>query len=119
MWKTPRNWDQTIRALRKGDHYILVLWDRKPPSEHPIRDSIKLLGLGVLIAAGVFVLAFLAAKYNLNFDRFRKHLPAPSPRLAIIIYLGLVLLAFGGFRLFNWGLVAWLERKAKKDQQEG
>jgi len=113
------NWDQAIRALRKGDHYILVLWDRKLPSEHPIRDSIKLLGVGVLIVTGVIVLAFLTAKYNLNLDRFRKHLPAPSPRLAIVIYLGLVLLALGGFRLFSWGLVAWLERKAKKDQQTG
>jgi hypothetical protein len=38
-----RNWDQAIRALRKGDHYILVLWDLKLPSEHSVRDSLNLL----------------------------------------------------------------------------
>src|SRR5580692_2469506 len=25
-----RNWDQAIRTLRRGDHYLLVLWDVKP-----------------------------------------------------------------------------------------
>src|SRR5215469_8735899 len=27
-----RNWNQAIRTLRKGDHYILLLWDLKPKS---------------------------------------------------------------------------------------
>jgi hypothetical protein len=114
-----RNWDQAIRALRKGDHYILVLWDLKLPSEHSVRDSLNLLGTALLVVAGLVVAAFLSAKYNINLDRFRKYLPAPSPRLALVIYLGLFLLALGGFRLFNWGLVAWLERKGKKDRQTG
>jgi hypothetical protein len=114
-----RNWDQAIRALRKGDHYILVLWDLKLPSEHSVRDSLNLLGTALLVVAGLVVAAFLSAKYDLNLDRFRKYLPAPSPRLAIVMYLGLFLLALGGFRLFNRGLMAWLERKAKRDRQTG
>ena len=28
-----RTWNQAIRTLRKGDHYILVLWDVKPTSD--------------------------------------------------------------------------------------
>ena len=28
-----RTWNQAIRTLRKGDHYILVLWDLKPTSD--------------------------------------------------------------------------------------
>jgi hypothetical protein len=56
------------------------------------------------------------AKYNINLDRLRKYLPAPSPRLEVVLYIGFVLLAVGGFYLFNWVLVAWLERKAKKDR---
>jgi hypothetical protein len=110
-----RTWDQAIRALRKGDHYLLVLWDVKPPSEHPIRDSLKLLGLGMFIAMGVSVAAFITAKYKINLDRFRQYLPAPSPRLEIALYVGLVLLGVGGFYLFNWVSVAWLERKARRD----
>src|ERR1700741_3297760 len=49
-----RSWDQAIRTLRNGDHYILVLWDVKPPSEQPPsehsgRDSLRLLGAGMLV----------------------------------------------------------------------
>ena len=111
-----RDWDQSIRTLRKGDHYILVLWDVKPPSGHPVGDSLKLLALGMLVAMGILVAAFLTAKYNVNLDRFRKYLPTPTPRLEIALYIGFVLLVVGGFYLFNWVLVAWLERKAKKDR---
>jgi len=111
-----RDWNRSIRTLRKGDLYTLVLWDVKPPSEHPVRDSLKLLGLGMLIAMGVIVAAFTTAKYNINLDRFRKYLPAPSPRLEVAFYISFVLLAVGGFYLFNWVLVAWLERKAKRDK---
>jgi hypothetical protein len=124
-----RDWDQSTRILRTGDHYLLVLLDLrapnehlgdlKPPTGHPVRDSLKLLGLGVLVAMGVVVAALLAAEYNLNLDRFRKHLPAPSPRLAIVIYLGLLLLALGGFRLFNRVLGAWFRRRTKKDKESG
>jgi hypothetical protein len=111
-----RDWNRSIRTLRKGDLYILVLWDVRPPSEHPVRDSLKLLGLGMLIAMCVIVAAFTTAKYNINLDRFRKYLPAPSPRLEVAFYISFVLLAVGGFYLFNWVLVAWLERKAKRDK---
>jgi hypothetical protein len=113
-----RDWDRSIRTLRKGDHYILVLWDVKPPSEHPVRDSLKLLSLGMLVAMGVLVAAFTTAKYNINLDRLRRYLPALSPRLEVVLYIGFVLLAVGGFYLFNWVLVAWLERKESTGGKE-
>lgn len=28
-----RTWDGAIRTLRRGDHYLLVLWDINPPSQ--------------------------------------------------------------------------------------
>src|SRR5271154_3134739 len=45
-----REWDGAVRELCKGDHYILVLWDRKSPTERPPHDSLKLLGTALLVA---------------------------------------------------------------------
>ena len=54
-----RNWNQAVRTLRKGDHYLLVLWDIEPPSEHPTRDFFKQVGVGVLIALGIAIAIFV------------------------------------------------------------
>jgi hypothetical protein len=101
------NWDQAIRTLRRGDHYFLVLWDIKSPSEHPTRDSFKLLGAGLLVATVIIIGAFLAANYNIDLDRYRKYLP-----IAIVV---LILLATGGFRTFYTLLLALFRRKSKED----
>jgi hypothetical protein len=110
-----REWNLAIRTLRRGDHYILVLWDTKLPSEHPIRDSLKLLGVGMLVAVGIFIVIIFQAKYNISFDRFRKYLPAPNPHLALILFVGLFVLALAGSRLFNWLLLIWANRRARHE----
>jgi hypothetical protein len=112
-----RTWDQSIRALRKGDHYILVLWDINPPSEHRIRDSFQLLGLSLLLVAGIGVAAVLAAKYNISLDRFRGYLPAPNPRRELILYVAQALLVFGGLRLFIWMPLDWFQRRSREDKE--
>src|SRR5215470_8568837 len=65
-----RNWDQAIRTLRKGDHYLLVLWDVRPAGERPAHDSLKLFATAVLIVAGLLTAEFLAQKYNIDLDRY-------------------------------------------------
>jgi hypothetical protein len=105
-----RNWDQAIRTLRKGDHYLLVLWDQTRPSEHPARDSFKLLGVGLLVAAVIILGAFLAANYNIDLDRYRRFLP-----IAVIV---LVLLAGGGFRAVYRLLFASFHRKSKENEPQ-
>ena len=100
-----RNWDQSIRTLRKGDHYILVLWDNNPSVEpattHSVSDSLKLLGSGLLLATVFIVVGFLGAKYDISWDRFRQYLPAPNPRLSLVLLIGLFVLALIGARLFT------------------
>jgi len=107
-----RNWHQAIRMLSEGDHYLPVLWHAPPSSEHPVRDFLKPVGLGMLIALGLFILIFLAAEYNIDLDRFRKYL------LALILSVGLAFLAVGGFRLLNRVLVAWLQRRTKENKAQ-
>lgn len=109
-----REWNLAIRTLRRGDHYLLVLWDTAPPSDHPTRDFLKPVGVGVLIAVGIFIAIVLSEEYNISLDRFRKYLPAPNPPLALIIFVGLFVLALLGTRLFNWLLVVWAKHQARQ-----
>ncbi|HEY2544531.1 MAG TPA: hypothetical protein VGI46_00550 [Candidatus Acidoferrum sp.] len=119
-----RRWAEAIRTLRKGDHYVLVLWDIKAPSDlKPVgglwtRDSFKLLGAGVLGAACVGVVSFLAAKYDITFNHLRKYLPAPTPLVGFSLYVGLFLIGVGALYLFNWAYIAWAERRNKRDGEE-
>lgn len=78
-------WDQGIHELRKGDHYLLVLWDLTIPSERPRRDSLRLLGTALLVAAVITVAAVLVAKYEIEVERYRKYV--------LIGIVGLILLA--------------------------
>jgi len=112
-----REWKLAIRTLRRGDHYLLVLWDSAPPSEHPIRDFLKPVGVGVLIAFGISIAIFLSVEYNISWDRIRKYVPAPNPRFAVFIFVGVFLLALLGSRLFNWLLVVWSERRARREKE--
>ncbi len=112
-----KTWDAAIRRLSKGDHYVLVLWRLKRPSEHRVRDFFKLLGSAVLLIAGLVAIFALLDKYNITRSRLNAMLPAPSPGLAVAIYVGLGLLGYGGLRLFMWGVEAWLAHKAKGEKE--
>jgi hypothetical protein len=37
------HWDAAIKCLRRGDHYLLVMWDLVPPGERPRADTINFL----------------------------------------------------------------------------
>ena len=111
-----REWKLAIRTLRKGDHYLLVPWDSAPPSEHPIRDFLKPVGIGVLIAFGFGIAVVLSVEYNISWDRVRKFVPAPTRRHAVFIFVGVFLLVLLGLRLFNWLLVVWSEGGASQEK---
>jgi hypothetical protein len=57
-----REWDEAIRLLSKGDHYLPVLWDTKPPGENRVRDIMIMVGIGLLIVAGIVIWDFWLAK---------------------------------------------------------
>ena len=109
-----RTWDQSMRMLRKGDHYVLVLWDIKVPAAPSMKDRLKLLGTGLLIATVVVLGSFASAKYNITLDRFRNSLPSPNSRLALLIFIGVFVLALAGTRVFNWLLTARVGRRGRQ-----
>jgi hypothetical protein len=104
-----RTWDQAVRELRKGDHYFLVLWDIKPPTQPQKGDSFKLLGYALLIVAGLLIAIFLAVKYNIDADSYMR-------RYAWIVFVGVFLLASGTYRVLYRALVVWFHRLARKDE---
>ena len=52
-----RRWDDCVRFLAKGDHYISVLWESSTPKERQERqpgDAWKLLASSILVVAALF-----------------------------------------------------------------
>jgi len=112
-----RQWDLAIRTLSGGDNYLPVLWSRRPSSGYPLRgsftpvtNSFTLLMTGLLVATVLLVAAFFAAKYDITLDRF---MPNPPPGLGLMLFSGL---ALGALLLFTWARLAWVKRRAKRDE---
>jgi hypothetical protein len=87
-------WDEAVRELRKGDHYILVLWDPKSPSEHPPRpphDSLKLLGTALLVTVITLLLIFGYVAFG---DRYGFHgNSGPKTHTSVPLWIQRLLLA--------------------------
>ena len=54
-----KNWDLAIRCLRRGDHYLLVMWDMSPRTEWSVAYFLKILAgsLGVIFLMFLVILA--------------------------------------------------------------
>ncbi len=59
-------WKESVRKLKEGDHYLIVLLEMVPRSDHPKRDFLLQVGIGVLIA---FLVAAGIAVKTLWFDK--------------------------------------------------
>ena len=106
--ETRRQWDNAIRTLRKGDHYLLVLWNQGP-QERPPYDSLKLLGTAILVIALVFgataVVTFLADHYNIHW-KFGPRTPWLTPAW---MQRSLLFLLIGGYVYFL--MLPWLRKR--------
>jgi hypothetical protein len=100
-------WDEAVRELRKGDHYLLVLWDIEPPSDHPTRDFFKLLGIGILVALGIGMAIVVAAIYKIDLEHYRKYL--------FFVFIGFLLVASGFLRALYRVAVVWFYSRTMKD----
>jgi hypothetical protein len=105
-----RTWDDAIRRLKRGDHYLIVLWGERPGSH-----TTELIGLGI----GLFI---LAALYGLRW--ITHHVPPPNPQLMLTIFI-VVVLAILFFRRATGNAVGWLLDKTlfrlaggKEDEEE-
>lgn len=67
-------WDEAIRTLRKGDHYILVMWG-------------GMSGLSFLLVLGV---ALVATAVFAGFNWLGHKFPPPDPRVLQIAFVGFI-----------------------------
>jgi hypothetical protein len=54
-----KNWDLAIKSLRRGDHYLLVMWDMSSRTEWSVAYFLKILAgsLGVIFLIFLLILA--------------------------------------------------------------
>ena len=81
-----RQWKDAIGTLRKGDHYILVLWGQEP-QERRSYDSLKLLLAGLLLAAIVTSVMFLANHYGIRWGKEPNTTSSRPPALGRVFFL--------------------------------
>jgi hypothetical protein len=65
--ETRRRFDAAIKCLRRGDHYLLVMWDMRPASNGvgaPNRDLVIGWGLGALILTSVYAIRWSAGRFT-------------------------------------------------------
>jgi hypothetical protein len=67
-----KNWDIAIKCLRRGDHYLLVMWDIAPYTWTPVRDSLKLLASALAIIAFAFLVFFISGKLEPQWSWLRE-----------------------------------------------
>jgi hypothetical protein len=106
-----RLWDQAIRCLRKGDHYILVMWDSRP-----IRGGFSKIELvSFLIVIVTFTAIWLAYAYTPEWlrswvDKVRGMKPSPWVHRSLFGLLVAVYLFF----FVSRDATAWLAKVLAK-----
>jgi hypothetical protein len=89
-------WDQAIRTLSGGDHYLFALWRHNPYEKLLAPSFWKLLGVGILVLI-VAMIAFLVFLHHA--ESTPNQPPSSSPVPAWSKYLLLVLLV-GSYLFF-------------------
>lgn len=101
-----RRWDESIRLLRRGDHYILVMWDQI--AERPPYDSLKLLGTAILVivvgTALIWGFISLSRWYGIDWSRAHAHTVMP-----VWMQRSIIALMIGGYVYYV--ILPWILKK--------
>ena len=92
-----QNWDEAIRTLRAGDHYLLILWGAKSNLTSSVKND---SGRKVIACGGITVVLFFLSVFT------APHLPAWIPAsLMVLVFLLCFLTIFfllqQGYRAFR------------------
>lgn len=100
--ETARTWNESIRFLKKGDHYILVLWGvLRPPY-----DNLKLLATAFLVVALLLGIIVAAEHYHFHWN------PASQPHGPTPVWLGRLLLFIMAIGYAYYAVFPWIFKKS-------
>jgi hypothetical protein len=88
------HWDDAIKCLRRGDHYLLVMWELTLPGERPCGDTLKLLVASLGVVALVFLLQSIVGKFEPQWRWLQKKIPNPNSHVMLGIFIAIVLVGF-------------------------
>ncbi len=94
-----RIWDEAIRTIREGDHYLLTLWDLNPWPLLPTASFWKLLGGGILLLI-VVMAVFVAVVYNNDSKPDHPNATGSWPPWIQHLLLGSLIFSYLAFALF-------------------
>jgi hypothetical protein len=120
--ETRKHFDAAIKSLRRGDHYLLVMWDCSGSEEWTVAYALRILAgsLGVIVL--MFGVVFAVEKFEPQWRWVGAHIPAPNPHLLFAIFLILVATGFlfpsQMSRLGGWLLDKVIEPFASKDKPD-
>jgi hypothetical protein len=104
-----RTWDEAIKELQRGDHYILLPWKMRTTVERPRGDTLKLLGTALLV---VVVGIVLTAGWLAIADHFGFHWrPRPVTYHSVPLWLQRLFLAILVGLYLNYGLAPFVLKK--------
>jgi hypothetical protein len=84
-------WNRAIRTLRRGDHYILVLWGH-PLSHGSPRDWAIFLAIGLPVAAYCLFGFFFFPRRNGSWP-YSNYIPHVNPHVMQVLFLSLIIVA--------------------------
>ena len=84
-------WNRAIRTLRRGDHYILVLWGH-PLSHNSPRDWAIFLVVGLPIVAYWWFAFFFLPRRNGSWP-YSNYIPHVNPHIMQALLLSLIIVA--------------------------
>jgi hypothetical protein len=112
-----RQWNEAVRELSKGDHYILILCGegldsvQAGPTERPPHDVFKLLAAAILVAAAFVGLAFLGAHFGIfsaGGQKGRYNPPGVQTPLPLWLQRLLIVLMVGAY---IYGILPWILKR--------
>ena len=84
-------WEESVRCLEKGDHFIVAIWDQRHARAERVKDLLKLAGIGLVLLVAILSAIMLAA----GDDAGSKHSPSASKLLPVWVQHAILgLLAF-------------------------